>query len=444
MASTGVAVAEQAELVCPGDPLAGVDGLEDVKTRSSTLARALDRSVVEELIRPPADEGELVLAPMQDGSTTTGESGRAEDDRRHPDGARVTATGQQAPGLVAAQLSSADSDDVAGLATTPCLTAAAEHWLVAGGGQAGRQERLLLVNPGDNAVSVDLEVVGAEGEDEQSEPAAGQDIVVPASGRQAVLLDGITSTSSEAQVVRVRASGGTVGAWVADRWVDGLRPSGLEVVPPTADPSSSVVLAGVPKGAKARLVVAAPGRRDAIVTVRSVESETARSIGVETIPAGSFRSVELPDGPEVRAVQLTSDEPVVAAAEVVGPVEDDRRDLAWTVAAPAAADLVGASLPELDTAGRRLVLTAPGEAAEVSVTTAEGGEASTRQVSVDAERSTEISLDGAEAVWLRQESDAAVHAAVTAIPDGDTVALSSAPLLPARVTERSVDVVPRP
>lgn len=453
--SSGYAAATQAGLVCPGDPFVGISGVEDVKTESVALARSPKRSVVEAILpEAPPQEGELTLSGVGAGETVRATDGAARRKGSYPDGARVDATGAAAPGLVAAQTSTADTDDAHGTSTAPCLPDAAEHWLVAGAGAAGRQERLVLVNPGDNPVTVDLTVVrpasGDEDEDEDGpeQPAAGQGVVVPAGGREALLLDAVTSTSSSEQVVHVVATGGTVGAWVADRWLDGLKPSGLEVVPPTAGPERSVVLSGVPEGERSRLVIAAPGHRDAIVTVREVGSESASSIGVETVPAGRSRSISLPDSDGARSLVITSDEPVVAAAEVLSARSGDRRDLSWTVATPATSDLVGVALPGEGGLDRELMLTGGESATTVETIAVTGTTERKRTVDVPADRTVGVSLDDADAVWARVVSgDTPVHAGVVARSGGDKesgVALASTPLLRARTTERSVDVIPLP
>ena len=100
----------------------------------------------------------------------------------------LNGTGALAPGAVALQRSLTGSGDGRGLVTTACGPAAAEAWLLAGGAQPGRRERVVLTNPGPNAVTVDLEVLGARG---PVPSPNGRGVVVAPYGRTVVLLDAI-------------------------------------------------------------------------------------------------------------------------------------------------------------------------------------------------------------------------------------------------------------
>lgn len=435
--------ATEAALVCPGAPLIGVKDVDDVRTSSAVAAQAAPAELLDELVRDPLEEGTLTLAPLDDsGTVSPAEGRRAVRTGTFGSGTEAVATEDRAPGLVATDETVARSARVAGAATAPCVAPSADQWLIGGGPGAGRQERLLLVNLGDNPVSVDLTSLDSSG---RQTPPAGQDVSVPARSRVALLLDGITS-GSQRQVIRVVSRGGQVGAWLVDHSLDGLTPTGLEVVPATGQPTRSVVLAGAPEGAST-VVLAAPGDADAVVTVRSVDGERSRSVGVVTVPAGSSAEVEVPAGTGARSLVVTSDEPVVAAAEGLGQAgTGDRRDLAWSVAAPAANDLLGAAVPDA-VAGltRSLVLTPTEGTPEVEVVTVSGDAASTRTVRLESDRSSAVDLGDAEAVWVRPVQGRGVRAALVTEGDaGGAPALSVEPLLRARVSQRSTEVLPVP
>ncbi|WP_201465952.1 DUF5719 family protein [Janibacter melonis] len=436
--------ATQAELVCPGSPLAGVDGVEDVRTSGVVAGQVAPDDLVRRRVRPPDEQGRLQVSPLGGGETDRPvERDRVARGGSLAQGATITGTGDHAPGLVGAEEVVASNDQVRGASTAPCAVTSADQWLVAGGSGAGRQERLLVSNPGENPVSVDVTGLG---ERRTQTPPAGQDVTVPPRSRVALLLDGITGASAS-QVVRVRATGGPVAAWVVDHWVDGLEPRGLEVVPATGDPSRQQVLGAISKGESARVVVGAPGNRDAVVKVRAVGSDRARSVAVATVPAGTSRSVDVDVESGVVAYTVTSDEPVVAAAEVVGsPSRTGGQDMSWSTATPAVRDLVGAVVPNA-VAGlpRHVQLTAPSGAAEAEVVSVYAGEATTRTVSLERDRSTVVPLEDVDAVWVRRVSGD-VHASL--LTKGETgpgtPVLSVTPLLRARVADRTVEVLPVP
>ena len=56
-------------------------------------------------------------------------------------------------------------EDLRGLATAACAAGGSDLWLLGGGADPGRQERLVLTNPGDNPVTADVTVHGAAGPD---------------------------------------------------------------------------------------------------------------------------------------------------------------------------------------------------------------------------------------------------------------------------------------
>ena len=432
---------------CPGDPFAGGDDeTPDVDVSGSVDAHAAPVDVLEGVVRPADDPGRITIDPLSTAtsgvprdSSTSGPTDVSDDDLGS-DPLRVRGTGERAPGLVATQSLTATDGDVQGLAALPCTTPTADAWLVAGGGDKGRQERLVLTNPGGNAVTVQVDVVGAKG---GGSDGPGRSVVVPAGGRNVVLLDSIGGTAAP-QAVHVTSTGGLVSPAIVDHHLDGLTPAGLDVVGPTAAPARRLVLPGNANGSGRGIVVAAPGDREAVVQVRRLSEDPARSAKVVTVPAGQAVDVELPLADGMRSWVVESDEPVVAAAWTETTGAGGRADMAWSVATPAFGSLGGAALPRVpEEVSRRFVeVTAADGPAQVDVLVSRDGEVTTEELELDDARSQALPLGDADAVWVRPE-DGRVHAAVLYLspPGAQTVGAASVPLLPSRVAVRDVPVV---
>jgi diguanylate cyclase (GGDEF)-like protein/PAS domain S-box-containing protein len=121
----------------------------------------------------------------------------------------VAATESLAPAVAGLQTSvlAGESDD-RGLVATPCATPSPDVWLLAGGGDATRRERLVVANPGANTLTVDVEVYGAAGK--RAGVGAGR-LAVPPHGRVSLLLDALAAGESS-PAVHVTATGGVITA----------------------------------------------------------------------------------------------------------------------------------------------------------------------------------------------------------------------------------------
>lgn len=433
--------AQGTALVCPGDPFVGGEGTRAIQADGGVVAVPAPADVLEGVVPGGRGSGETTISP---GTARGGKDAARTIDGLPGRPVTVTAKGAQAPGLVASQHLQADGEDGFGLAVTPCTQPQADLWLVAGGGEAGRQERLVLTNTGANPATVDLTFLTDKGEEQ---PGGGQGVVVPAGERTELLLDGLSGTRGR-QVVHVEATGGLVTAAVSDVWHDGLVPAGAEVVTPTAAPARRLVLPGNVNGAKRGLVVGAPGTQDAVVKVSAVSEGRRSSVDVVTVPAGRVAPVDLPRVDGVHSWLVESDVPVVAGGWMTteggtGGV----RDLSWSVATPEIDRLGGAALPAgLPEDVRRFVeVVAPDdEAVTVEVLVRQGSTTTVEKVQVEAGRSRAIQVGRAAAVWVRPPDGTPVHAAVVLTrPSGDRV-LSSVPVLPGHLSVRDVPVLPAP
>jgi hypothetical protein len=356
---------------------------------------------------PPGEPaGVLHLAPTARTApvSTSTRAERVDVDLAGPEGAVVRATGTLAPGLAAAQWHLSSEEQRRGLSGTPCTAPAEDSWLVAGGQQVGRLERLVLVNPGADAVTATMEVYGGAG---RADLVGGEAVVVPGDGRVVVLLDAVAPEQAD-PVVRVTSTGGPLSAFLGDRWLEGSTDRGLALTTPTTEPALEHLVPGVTvaEGGSTALRVAVPGTEQAVVQVRGLTESGAVRLqqDVTLVPAGRTQDIQvggLPDG--VQALQVSSDVPVVVAAgATTAPGLEDVTDLAWSPAAEPLTGLAGLPLPELPDRPRavlQLVATETGSA-EVTVL-APDGSVTVRQLTVERPGTVLTDLGEATAVWVR-------------------------------------------
>ena len=364
--------------------------------------------------------------PAADDAWRTGAAEHAEGPDRHPVKARgatsvgdlaspagvlVSATESMAAGVAAAQSWLVPSGDLRSLGGAACSQPGAEFWILAGGGDPGRQERLVLTNPGGNPVTVDATLHGPEGV--VSSPN-GKGILVPAHGRASFLLDSISGDLTS-PVVHVVAEGGVVGAVVNDTWLDGARAGGSDDAVPAAAPSRDQVIPAVlVSGGTGLLRIAVPGSSEAVVQARVLTPDGPRALpggGVFRMDGGTVRDIDLSKLPATNVgIQVRADVPVVAAAMVTRAQPGKAGDLAWTTSTPPITGVAGLPLaaPAGQTNGpirRYLAVTVSGDTAGVEVITvdAKGVETSLRpNVGIDAAGIVEVT--GAASVWVHRVS----------------------------------------
>lgn len=222
--------------------------------------------------------------------------------------------GTLAPGLVADQWGRDPGGAGRSLASTACAPAASEFWFVGGGAIAGRQTRIVLVNPDESAAIVDIIIRGPEG---IIDAPAGRGLVVKGEDRLVVRLDvlapGVTATA-----VQVIARTGRIGASVDDEQRSGLTNIGSDWIPHAASPATRVFVPGIINGDGARVLsVAAPGDSDAIVTIRVITEEGSYEPverGRVEVPADSVVAIDMAPilARQPATLELTSDVPIVA------------------------------------------------------------------------------------------------------------------------------------
>jgi hypothetical protein len=414
-------------LICSGPETVGVKGVDAAKAAAPAIIRVaaapadLLGGVVSGAGSVAASaiggSGPLAFAPF----TAPGAASAQTDIARS---ILLSGKGSLAPGLVATQSTLVTTGDQRGLSMAACAAPAAETWLVGGGGEPGRRGRVVLTNPSPNGVTVDLEVYGAKG---PVRSTASRGIVVGAHQRTVVLLDAI-APGERAPVVRVVASGGVISAALNDSWLDGTTPVGADDVVGSA-PGTRLVVPGVTAtGTPASLTLRIGATaREAVVRVRLLGALGPQAApvnnGVIRVGAHRVKNVDVSAvAPGAYAVQLTSDQPVVAAAQMrpAAASTTARRDLSWTSAQPLVTTLAGLPLDlSATTWSSSAVLSAADQNAQLDlVTVAPDGTETTVPVTVEAGTTVSVPLKApAVSAWLRIRAGAVSAAVVTAYAD---------------------------
>lgn len=329
----------------------------------------------------------------------------AEIDGAH--GVTLSARGRMAPGVSVVQFFLGDQDEQLGLALTPCPSPREEAWLIAGGGQPGHEERLVLINPSQGPVTATVSLLGAA-----TDPDAQESTVVIAlkpGARRVMLLDAL-APGEASPVVQVKASGGPVSAYLSDRLLNGTTDRGSEVTAPVRQPARRQLIAGlsVPQDSPStRVRVAVPGQEQAVVEVAALSASGPVQLDQDVTLVGGQQvaDIDLGDLPAgTYVLEVTSDEDIVAAAQVRSPPDErGRDDVAWAASSTPVATLAGSPLPQSDEGPNvrySLDLTAPQDGSVTVVTTNEGGDVGTESLNLVADHVLTRDLRGASSVWV--------------------------------------------
>lgn len=390
--------------VCPGpalelgDDAASVSALGEARLVTATEPEgvAVDR---------------VVLAPVD----------AEEPDAEEGPTAIATAPGAVDAGMLAgAQSQRVDTETVAGFAAASCTEAVTEAWFAAGSTEVGRSTLLLLANPGEVTATVDVRVSTETG---TIDAPAGLGVLVEPGTQRVVSLAGL-APGAASPVVHVTSTG-AIAASLEQTSIDGLAPSGIDMVGTTAAPATSQLIPGVVVPQAGGLAVEedhadgdahpivrllAPGNDAVDVTVSVLpESGAEGTVFDATLQPGQVSDVPLGElAAGSYTVRVEGDGPVVVGARATTSVagEPVPADLAWYAAALPLLDEALVSVPAGPSP--KLHLANPGgEDAEVDVVGAEGDPF----VVVPAGGSVSIGLTAGGRVAL--SGAAGVHAAVT-------------------------------
>ncbi len=388
------------DAMCPGDELTGIRGVPGADTDGTVLAVTGPTGLLPQEVEGDGEvrltdrKGrELAVLPTERPATAA-----ASLPGKGP--VTLTATGSLAPAVAGTQEWLADTDEVRGLATAPCLAAGSDLWLLAGGAGAGRLERLVLLNPGGNPVTADVTVHGAAGPIGESHTES-----VPSGGRTTLLVDA-WAPDEAAPAVHVVADGGGLQATLTETWLDGSTPRGAETTVATAGASTVQVVPGTLLGRGATLRLAVPGDEQAVARVSILGEDGLVPTTADTVLAvagGATAELDLPAVAEgTYTVVVGSDVPVVAAVGTDVGDGEDPGDVAWAASVAPVREVAGAALPSTDEVTRTLHLVVTGGSATAEVVTVQDGQVATDQVRLSPDHTADVPLDGAESVWVRR------------------------------------------
>ena len=441
---------ESAALVCPGQQRVGTQGMRDVAGTVQVTAAAAPEAALAGLPRAAPDSGKVSLLDPS-GRTTDSTDQRFEPVAVPAEGDApvvVSGEGGLAPGLAATQSWLHTGDDDRGFVLTPCLEPSADVWLVAGGGGASRTERVVITNPGANAVSVAVEVFGAEGPVDASERTA---VSIPPASRLSMSLDALAPDELRPGV-HVIATGGVVSAVLSDAWIDGATARGADDATAAAAPSRDLVVAGVesaPSGeGELVLRLVNPGDAEALarVTVLTARGPVQPAeLRAVRVGAGSTLDVPLTLAVGSSGLRITSDRPLTAAvlSDRRQATGDDREgDFGWAPALPPIAISGGVVIPGPVRSGETRTLHLVGGPAGGDVTTTLGSGDSERSVNTRVAPLTAVSvpLGAADRIWVSTNARDVRAAVTVAFSDKGVPYYSVVPVRSAPTTDTAVPV----
>jgi hypothetical protein len=334
-------------LVPGGSPSAGAVAATD--TQPGVLQLSAVRTAT------PLTKAEQASQPGSSASVTT-QTGLG--------GVAVSATGGMAQGLEVEQTGPG------GLVTAQCGAPGTSFWFVGPGQAVAGNIELYLMNagsqPADAAVSVLTDVTKGPpllGNADNGITVPPHSMVVQSLGRllqssKVVALNVTTSVGQVVAAVRESRSAGDAGEWL----------------PATEAPARHLVIAGLPGASGSReLYIAVPGSAAAEVKLTAITPsgsyQPTGGTGIDLL-GGSAVSISLPSlGGVAGAVAISANVPVAATMEVAGGPAGASGALA--VSGPQVSEQgVLADNPARSAGSTELVLSAPGKAASVRITTA--------------------------------------------------------------------------
>ncbi len=243
-----------------------------------------------------------------------------------------------------------------------CTAPATSQWFVGGTSDVSSKGVIYLVNSGLSVSIADIFTWSENGEQ------AVKTISLKANSTVAVKLDSLAPGDSNI-VVKVVARSGRVNSFLVDERVKGLQKLGGDSVNAISAPARKLVISGIPQQIVKKKVpthylrLFVPGVADANFTLELLSSNGRFiPIGYNERKLISGSVVELKLTPEVAkgafAIQLTSDQPLVAAIRSRA-TSNGNSDFLWSTPSPALAPMqiaIGGILPKIIFAGEAIAI----------------------------------------------------------------------------------------
>jgi hypothetical protein len=287
---------------------------------------------------------------------------------------QISASGSVAATLAADTVTETTSGRYRGLLGMRCQAPATDWWFSGADGRIGFTDMLLIANPSPAPATVAVSTWGAKGPVNNQLDA----LRIPARSTTRVSVASIAPDVASVGV-RVHATSGSVVATIVDHRSKGINSLGGDVIPSVAAPFTSGVIPGFPAGRGPRyLIMTAPYDRDATVSLRLVTksgSFAPSGINQVVVRAGHSKVVSLarPLAQSPGAVELQSDQPVIASGLSVTLESGGRPDIMWLgVSPPIQGSAAIADGKQPDGGHTILYLSAPLGAAQVRVTAPSG------------------------------------------------------------------------
>ncbi len=360
--SPGPTAAAVALAAVPGSTKAGSAVITALASAGSSSAG----QAVSTITRPGVLQvANVPVAPALTSAELAGQLGSSASVRTVPGqgGVQVSATGALAQGLQVEQTGPG------GLVTAQCSTPGTDFWFVGPGQKAASTIELYLTNTGSEPADADVQAVTDLSTGTPVLGNADNGITVPpdgmveqsltdlVQGSNIVALNVTTTVGQVVAAVRESQSGGADGSW-------------LPVAQPPAD---HLTIPGLPAAGPPELFIAVPGTAAADVKLAAITTkgtyQPTGGTGIDLL-GGSASIIPLPSlGGVAGAVSVTASAPVVAAMLVSGGPAGSPGVMAVS-AGPILEQGVLAANPAGSAGATSLVLSAPGKAARVRISTA--------------------------------------------------------------------------
>lgn len=256
--------------------------------------------------------------------------------------------------LTGVQLDAVTSPRMNGLLGSNCQRPESEFWVVGGDTSTGRESLLILMNPATIDATVELQLVGADGEVH----APGLSGVSVASGKTVVIPISSISPKNKTFSLHVLSHGAALAGWLQQKTVRGTIAAGADLIAPTEAAARQLVIPGFfVRGAKdaaklaktsedfydlenlVRLTNPGDSAATAIVQVIGASAKTFGTVLQAEVPAHS--TVDLPvsglsDGDYSIFIDSTSELLAAAKLNRTSLSAKQQTDFAWLVATEAA------------------------------------------------------------------------------------------------------------